>query len=128
MNKDAFIKALFPIWIIELVLGGLYHVFGPEEATTLSTILMVVSIVLLPFVAGLRVVRAGGNIGFAVLGAVSISIVTIFVVGISYLATSAGFMAFAGFVIATLMFSVIPQAILGALGGLVGNKVYAKAT
>ena len=128
MNKNAFIKALLPIWLSEVALTGLYHVFGPEEVTTISIILVVVSIVLLPFIAGLRVVRYGSGIGLAVLGAVSISVVTILVVGVSYIVTSAGLMAFSGAIIATLMFSVVPQVIFGSFGGLVARKVYAKST
>ena len=128
MDSKTFIKVIWPIWAIELVLGGLYHAFGPEEVTTLSNVLMFVSSVLLPFIAGLLIVRAGGNIGLAVFGGVSISAASIIVVAVSYLVTSAGFMEFFGFFIATLMFSVVPKALFGAVGGVVGRKVYAKTT
>jgi hypothetical protein len=85
MNKNIFIKALLPIWLTEFALTGLLHAFGSEEVTIVSTALMVVSIVLLPFIAGLRVVRSGGGISLAILGAVSISVVSILTVGVSYL-------------------------------------------
>ena len=86
-----------------------------------------VSSAFLPFLAGLFIVRAGGKMRLAVLGGVSISAVSIFVVAISYAVTSAGLMASMGFIIATFMFAIIPQAISGALGGLVGKKVYTNA-
>ena len=128
MSKNIFVKALLPIWLAEFVITGLLHAFGPEEVTTVSTALMVVSIVLLPFIAGLRVVRSGGGIGMAILGAVSISVVSILTVGVSYLISSTGLTAFGGYIIATLMFSVVPQVIFGFVGGLVARKTYAKAT
>jgi len=89
---------------------------------------MVISSVLLPFIAGFFIVSYGGGIGLSILGGISISAATILVVVISYLIISAGFTAFFGFILATLMFSVAPQAFFGAMGGLVGRKVYAKAT
>ena len=128
MNNNIFVKALLPIWLTEIVLIGLLHAFGSEEVTIVSTALMVVSVVLLPFIAGFRVVRSGGGFGLAILGAVSISVVSILTVGVSYLISSSGFMAFGGYIIATLMFSVIPQVIFGSVGGLVARKTYAKAT
>jgi hypothetical protein len=128
MNNNIFVKALLPIWLTEVVLTGLLHAFGPEEVTIVSTALMVVSIVLLPFIAGFRVVRSGGGVGLAILGGVSISVVSILTVGVSYLISSSDFMAFVGYIIATLMFSVIPQVISGSVGGLVARKTYAKAT
>ncbi len=128
MDSKAFIQVIWPIWVVELTLGGLHHIFGSEEVTTLSNILMFVSSMLLPFIAGLLIVRAGGNIGLGVLGGISISAASILTVAVSYLIISAGFMAFFGFIIATVMFSVMPQALFGAVGGLVSRKVYAKPT
>ena len=128
MDRNSFIKALLPIWIAEVVIVGLYHVFGAEEVTVLSIVLTVVSCVLLPLIAGLRVVHLGGGIGTAILGGVSISVVSILAVGVSFFIQSAGFLAIVGYIIATLMYVVLPQAVFGSIGGFLARKIYAKTT
>jgi hypothetical protein len=127
MNIANFFKVLWPIWTIELLLSGIYLLWGPEEVTALSNSLYAISTMALPLLAGLFIVRAGGGIGLAILGGTSISLVSVFAVAVHYFVVSAGFSAFLGFVFATLIFSVGIQAIFGAFGGLLGRKVFRNA-
>ncbi len=122
MPFKTFLQALLPIWLIELVLCGFYLAFGSEQVTFISITLFVISSVLLPFLAGLRVVKTKGNIGFAILGAVSISFVTLFTVALNNIFVGSNLEAFLGFVIATLIFAVVPQAIFGSVGGYFARK------
>lgn len=121
MNANRFVKALLPIWIIESLLIGFQHVFGSDEVSFLSNVLLFISAVLLPFVAGIRVVRMGGSIFFAMAGGISISAVSLIVVAVSFTVSSAGYMAFLGAVLAMIMFSVVPQSLFSAIGGLLGR-------
>ena len=122
MPFKIFLQALMPIWLIELVLTALHLAFGSEQLTFINISLFAISAVLLPFVAGLRVVRTKGNIGFAILGAASISFVTLLTVALGNIFVGWNLEAFLGFVIATLMFAVVPQAIFGSAGGYFARK------
>ena len=98
------------------------YAVGFEAIKNLSTLLMLISIIFLPFIAGILIGRNGGNIGIAILGAVSISVINILTIGVIYLINSVEVMAFGGVIISTLMFYVVPQIIFGGVGGIVARK------
>ena len=127
MTKRDFVKALWPIWTIELVITGLHQTFGPTEATTWSTMSFLLSVIVLPVIAGIRVASAGGTIGISVLGGISIAAASIVAVAVGYMMEGVGLEAFGGFALATAMYSVLPQALFGSVGGLIGKRVNARA-
>ena len=122
MPLKTFVQAMLPIWLIELFLTGLYFMFGSEQVTFISIFLFAISAALLPFVAGVRVVHTNGSISFAILGAVSISFITLLAAALENIFVSSNLEAFLGFVVATLMFAVVPQAIFGSVGGYFARK------
>lgn len=122
MSLKVFYKTLMPFWIIEFSLTILNFMFGSEKISFFSFALLVIAMVILPFAAGLRIVRAKGKLSIAALSGISISFATLLAVGISYIVIEAGTQAFLGFIIASLMFAVIPQSFFGYLGGLFAKK------
>lgn len=117
---------MLPVWIIAIIPGALYYTHDPGGINTSSTAFLVASIALLPFIAGFFLVRSGGGIGLAMAGAASISLANLLTVGPGHLTTTAGLLAFGGFVIDVLMFSAVPQAVCGAIGGFIARMIYSK--
>jgi lipopolysaccharide export LptBFGC system permease protein LptF len=128
MKGQSFINALMPIWIIQIVLDTVQQSIGTDEITFYTNFMLILSNLVLPIVAGACVVRRGGSIGMAIAGALSISLVSIFIVAIGFTLKSAGIEAIAGYIIATIMFAVVPQIVFGVIGGYLGKKLYAKST
>lgn len=128
MKGQYFINALLPVWIIQFVLDAIQQLMGTEEITFYTNSMLVLSYLVLPIVAGTRVVRGGGTIGMTIVGALSISLVSVFVVGISFIIKKAGIEAIIGYIVATIMFAVVPQTVFGAIGGYIGKILYAKST
>jgi hypothetical protein len=127
MPLKVFYKTLMPFWFIEFSLTIMNFIFGSEKVSFFSFVLLVIAVVILPFAAGLCIVRAKGKLSIAALSGMSISFATLLAVGISYFVIEAGTRAFFGFIIASLMFIVIPQSFFGYLGGLFAKKYYVKA-
>jgi hypothetical protein len=113
------------IWLAAVVLAA-FHVlafadsahFGPVDLLNL-----LISAGVLPFAAGFICVRAGRTSAIATAAAgASVAIATVIGVGIAYAVTTSGWLAFAGFVLATTMFSLVPSGLIGFLGGWVARK------
>ena len=98
------------------MLTGGVNVMPLELTDWVGYALAFVSAVVLPYVAGGRFKRAGYKKATAIFGAVSISGVTVLVVGAIFFLEGTEVEAFYGFVIATLMFGVPFQAGAGYYG------------
>jgi hypothetical protein len=113
------------IWAATVVLSA-GHVILRSDADrigTLNLISLVITAALLPFVAGFLFARAGKStaLGTSSAGA-SIAVATILGVGAAYAVIGAGWLAFAGFILATAMFGLVPSAVFGLIGGWVARK------
>lgn len=112
-----FLRALAPVWAIEVLAVVATHLLVSDAGVTWqSSLVFALSVVGLPWLAGYRVASRGGSRITSVLGGVSVSGATLLAVAAIYAATSAPLEAFGGFIIATLMFAVVPQLVFGGVG------------
>jgi hypothetical protein len=128
MKKQEFINALMPIWIVQIVLDSFQQIFGTAEITGFTYIILALSYVVLPIFVGTRVVRNGGTVKMAIAGALSISLVSIIIVAISFLLKNTDAQAIFGYVLATIMFAILPQILFGCIGYFFGKKLYVNPT
>ncbi|HHJ15675.1 MAG TPA: hypothetical protein ENJ80_03160 [Gammaproteobacteria bacterium] len=126
MNTKTFLRIMLPVWIIAIIPGALHYTRDPGGINTLDTAFLITLIALLPFVAGFFLVRAGGGIGIAMAGAASISLVNLLTVGPGYFTMTASLLVFGGFIIDVLLFSAVPQAICGAIGGFTARMFHSR--
>ena len=140
LKNNKFLKALIPIWIVHLILefsrlildGAILLDF--IQLSWNESIFIIISYVLLPFFAGFQIGRYGGKMGTAILGAISIPLLSIIVFVIwllnSYTDTfyiQEIMFEFKNYIIHnTLVFSLVPQVVLGGLGHIVAHKLKAK--
>lgn len=114
------------LWLIAVVLAAVHVLaFAPESGHigALDIFNLLLTVGLLPFGAGFFCGR-GGRTSVIATGAAgaSIAVATIVGVGVAYLASASGWLAFGGFVVATAMFTLIPSAVIGVIGGWVARK------
>ena len=129
MSISQFPKALIPVWVAELAVKVFQLNLGSTGAPPdFHYVPFAVSVVLLPLFAGFRISRLCGSLATSAISGVSVSLISVFVVGVNFLVTSAGWQAFVGYVISVSMFAVIPQALFGGIGGVVGRKGYVAET
>ena len=126
--RRATLKALTPLWAVALVVS-LVHVLAshnrpqPGEITLLDITLLTFSAVILPFIAGLLYTRrCNGTVRKAFLVGATIPIADIVGVGMAYAVLQAGWLALAGLLLATVMYTLAPAAIFGAAGGWTGRR------
>ncbi|MFZ2163128.1 MAG: hypothetical protein WAW02_12995 [Sideroxyarcus sp.] len=127
-----FIRSLIPIYIAAISLGivlwSLDDVISTSAATFFQLVIVLSS---LPFLAGLVVARASNTIRLrhCALAAISISLVTFPVDSLQiYMSSQPGesLPTIASFFVVTL-FTAIPQALFGLLGGWVARRVNANS-
>lgn len=114
------------IWGLAVVLAAIHVLaFGQKSAVigAVDMLNLFITAGLLPFVAGFVAARGRkiGRLAAAAAGA-SITLATTVGVGFAYLVIAAGWLAFGGFVIATVMFTVVPSIAFGVLGGWMARK------
>lgn len=117
---------MFPIWLAEAGLFLLYSIVDPTGTVTPVYVLSgVASLVLLPGLAGFRLQRAGVGRPTAVLGSVSISMVSAACAFVGFRLDGPGWLEpYLGYLIATLFLSVPAQ----ALSGLIAASVAARGS
>ena len=93
---------------------GAFHVFALSDDMGSTGLLL--SALVLPWVAGYRIANRGGSRKLSAFGGASISVASVVVVAIAYALSGAPVEALLGFVLATLMFAVVPQLLFGVLG------------
>jgi hypothetical protein len=122
------VATLWPLWAIAVALTVVHVLVGenrsqPAEITLLDYALLVLSTVVLPFIAGyLYLRRCNGRLLGAALAGVSIPLGDVLGVGIAYTILQAEWLGFVGFVIATFMFSVVPSTLFGIAGLWVARR------
>lgn len=127
MTIELFGKVLWPVWAAEFLLSAAQWAFASGQ--TIHTVFFVASVVVLPFVAGVRAVRSGGGLRFASLCGLSVSLASLLFVAVAYLFQSGPWgEPFLGFVIATVLFALAPQALFGLVGGWVVRAKFASST
>jgi len=123
-----YLKALLPIWAIESVITGGVHALPMELPSLAGYALMAVSVLALPYFAGKRLERNGSKKSVAIVGAISISAVTLMVLSIFHAVEDWEVEVLYGATIATLIFGVPFQAFAGAYGWSNSRKSYMSAT
>ena len=122
MTLKSFLKVVGPFWLIEFSLTSLLHILGYEVITLLGIASTIISIMVLPFLVGVRILLNGGGKIFAVFGGISISIATLASIFISYAITSTEFLVYMGAFISVIMFTAI-QAIFAISGFMYAKKL-----
>ena len=124
------VTTLWPLWAISLAIAIAQVLLGndrtqPVQIALVDGLLFVVCVAALPFVAGYFYQRRfnSGLLG-ATLAGVSIRLADVLGVGVGFLVLQASSfaLAFAGFILATAMFAVLPSALFGFVGGWVARK------
>ena len=117
---------LMMLWCVTALLSAVHVLLGSDTAAhirALDLILFTMTVALLPFAAGFFSARAGKRTALATTAAgASIALATILGVGVGYAFTASGWQPFAGFIIATAMFALVPSAAFGLIGGWVARK------
>ena len=125
---------LSPVWGVAALLALAQVMVGhdrpqPLEITMFDLAVLVVSVGILPFLAGfLYVRRSGGSIPRAVMVGATVRVADIAGVGIAYAVLQAGWLALGGFVIATIVSLLIPAALFGGAGGWAARRYESKHT
>lgn len=119
-------KKLTLLWLIAVILAAAHALaFASQSAAigALNVFNLAITVGLLPLVAGFICARNGraSVIATGAAGA-SITVATIVGVGLAYLVLTPGWLAFTGFILATSMFTLIPSALIGIIGGWVARK------
>jgi hypothetical protein len=128
MTPQSFIQALLPLWAVEVVSSLSSPYWGAMESSLVSLFALALSVAVLPFLAGLRLSKVGGSMPFALLGGLSISAASLVAMAVIFLPQESGSTALLGYVFATSVFFLVPQAIVSAAGNFMGRKYYAAAT
>jgi hypothetical protein len=125
---------LWPLWVASFALTVAHVLLGqdrpqPIDVTLIDNAFFALSVAVLPFLAGyLYLRRCNGALIGAALAGVSIPFANVLGVGVAYLILQAGWLAFAGFVLATFMLSVLPSALFGVAGRWVARKYVSRHT
>jgi hypothetical protein len=114
VERSAFIRAIAPVWIGEVLLIAAFHIFALSDDTGSTGLLL--SALAFPWVAGYRIANRGGSRKLSALGGASISLVSVVAVAVAGALSAAPSEALLGFVLATLMFAVVPQLLFGVIG------------
>lgn len=128
MNGRKFVRVALPFWSIEFIMTLSYSHFGSGELSIVGVLILLISMVVLPFLIGAKVASENGSVKFAVFGAVLVSLATILAVAVAYLAESDGLVALTGYVGAILIIYVAPQAAFGYVGAFLVNHIKANTT
>jgi predicted permease len=117
---------LAALWLVAMVLAVIHVLVFSSESVQIDAVHLfnlLVTVGVLPFAAGF-ICRRRLKTSLIATGAAgaSITVATIGDVGVAYLVTASGWPAFAGFILATAMFTLIPSAVIGVIGGWVARK------
>ena len=128
MNGSKFVRVALPFWSIEFIMTLIYSHFGSGELSIIGVLVLIVSMVVLPFLIGAKVASENGSVKFAIFGAVLVSMASVLAVAITYLVESDGLVALTGYLGAILIIFVVPQAAFGYVGAFLINYAKAKTT
>lgn len=127
MTIELFGKVLWPVWTAEALLSVAQWTFVSDQA--IHSVFFATSVSVLPLVAGVRAVRFSGGLRFAALCGLSVSLASLLFVAVAYLFQPGPWgEPFLGFVIATVLFALAPQALFGLVGGWVVRAKFASST
>lgn len=123
MPLRPFCMALLPVWLVTMVICSLPQLIGTAWDTSwLSYIIWLLSLTVLPFVAGFRTRRYGGGSGSCTLAGPAISLAIFASASIDFLLQSAPISVYVYFLGVIIFVALLPQTFCGWFGGFVALK------